>query len=227
MYGALALFGLTLWLAAAGLAADSGIIAVTDVRHDLVGRTLIVSGRAENRGASAAAALIVDVVGYAPSGEVVFQATDGIPWGLAAGKTERFTARLPISDRPVRTYTLQVAPARTPRAPLASLRRIVDPSTYRPLLASSVQVKGAVRGDMLTVRADAGQWPVAQVIVEATISVPVFQSSNPMILSPRNIDTVIIQVPGNGAADTPLATRGTELISLRVIDAQPLTAWGE
>jgi hypothetical protein len=225
--GVFGILGLTLCLAATALAADSGTIAVTEVRHDLVGRTLIVSGRVENRAASAVAALIVDAVGYAPSGDVVFQATDGIPWGMAPGKSERFTARLPINDRPVRTYTLQVALARTPRASLVSLRRIVDPGTYRPLLASAVQVKGTVRGDTLSVRADAGQWPVAQAVVEATISVPVFQSSNPMIVSPRNIDTVIVQVPGNGAADTPLPARGTELVSLRVIDAQPLTGWGE
>ena len=224
----LATLGVSVTLPLAGMAADSGSqLGLVDVHHILDGRALSISGRVENRGPSPIAGLVVDAIGYAPIGDPVFQSSEGIPWGLAAGKTERFTVRLPLTDRPVRVYTVQVALSRTPRGPLVSLRRTVEPHLYQPLLSSAVQLKGSIRGDVLTVQADVGQWPAAQVTVQATISVPVFQPDHSMILAPRNIDTLIMQVPGNGAATAQLGMRGVELLFPRVIDAQPLPTWGE
>ncbi|MGH2360923.1 MAG: hypothetical protein ACRDGM_10350 [bacterium] len=223
-----ATLGVTVTLPLAGMAADSGThVGLVDVHHVLDGRILAISGRVENRGPSPVAGLVVDAIGYAPIGDPVFLGSDGIPWGLAAGKTERFTVRLPLTDRPVRVYTLQVALSRTLRSPLVSLRRSVEPNLYQPLLSSAVQLKGSIRGEVLTVQTDVGQWPAAQVTVQATISVPVFQPDHSMILAPRNIDTLIVRVPGNGAATAQLGTRGVELLFLRVIDAQPFSTWGD
>jgi hypothetical protein len=223
-----AVLGLGLGLPLVGVAADSGTqFGLVDVHHVLDGRTLVISGRVENRGPSAVGGLVVDATGYAPIGDPVFQGSDGIPWGLAAGKTERFTARLPLTDRPVRAYTLQVALSRAPRSPLVSLRRSVEPALYRPLLPSAVQLKGTIRGDVLTVQADVGQWPAAQVTVEATLSVPAFPPEHSMILAPRNIETLVLQVPGNGTGTAQLETRGVVVLFLRVIDAQALQTWGE
>lgn len=223
---ALAVLGLALSLPLAGIAADSGApLALSNVSHVLDGRFLSISGRVENRGVNTVAGLVVDATGYAPTGDAVFLGSDGIPWGLAAGKNERFTVRLPLTDRPVRAYTVQVALSRPPRNPLVSLRRNVEPTLYTPLLSSAVRLKGTIRGDILTVHADAGQWPAGQVIVEARLSVPVFQPDHSMILAPRNIETVFVQVPGNSSATAQLETRGVELLFLRVVDALPLTAW--
>jgi len=221
-----AVLGLTLGLPPAGIAADSGTpLALVDLHHLLDGRALAISGRVENRGTAVVPGLVVDAAGYAPTGDPVFLGSDGIPWGLAAGKTERFTVRLPLTDRPVRVYTVEVALTRAPRSPLVSLRRSVEPNLYAPLLSSAVRLKGTIRGDVLTVQADVGQWPAAQVLVEATISVPVFQPEHSMILAPRNIETVTVQVPGNGTAATQLESRGVVLLFLRAVDALPLTAW--
>lgn len=219
---------LAVGLPPAGLAADSGSpLALVDISHALEGRTLAVTGRVVNRAATAVAGLIVDVTGYAPIGDPVFLATDGIPWGLAAGKQERFTARIPLTDRPVRAYAVKVALSRAPGNALVTLRRNVEASVYRPLLPSVVQVTGSLRGDALTVHAEAGQWPVAQVTVEATISVPSFEPEQAMILAPRNINAVIVQVPANGAAIATLESRGATLLLLRVIDAAPVPVWGD
>jgi hypothetical protein len=205
--------------------AEATPLALAEVSHALDGRMLVVSGRVVNRAATPVAGLVVDVAGYAPDGDPVFLAADGIPWGVPAGGREGFTARIPVTDRPVRVYTIQVALARAPRSALASLRAAVQPWAYRPLLAQAVRVKGSVRGDTLTVQAEAGQWPVWQVTVEATISVPTFEHVNTVIVAPRNTDTVIVQVPAGGAATTRLENRHAVVLGLRVIDAQPLSAW--
>jgi hypothetical protein len=224
----LTVLGLALSLPVTGRAADSAApLALADVSHVLDGRFLAISGRVENRGVGAVAGLVVDATGYAPIGDPVFQGSDGIPWGLAAGKTERFTVRLPLTDRPVRLYTVQVALSRAPRNPLVSLRRSVEPALYRPLLPSAAQLKGTVRGDVLTVQAEVGQWPAAQVTVEATLSVPAFPPEHSMLLAPRNIESLVLQVPGNGTGTAQLETRGVVLLFLRVIDAQPFSTWGD
>ena len=89
----------------------------------------------------------------------------------------------------------------------------------------AAQLKGTIRGDALTVQADVGQWPIAHVIVQATFSVPAFQPEHSMLLAPRNIETVFVQVPGNSSVTARLESRGAVLLFLRVVDALPLTAW--
>ena len=61
--------------------------------------------------------------------------------------------------------------------------------------------------------------------VEATISVPAFHPEQSVILAPRNLDTVILQVPASGPGTAALGTRGATVVRLRVIDAAPLRAW--
>jgi hypothetical protein len=192
-------------------------LALLDVVHGLEARALVITGTVRNRGAVAVRGLAVDVTGTTPSGAPAFFGSDGVPWPLEPGTTVRFAVRLPLGDRVVRAYAVEVWPVGGVRQVLASTRREVDPVLYLPVLPAMVRVEGDVRGDALEVRSRTGDLPVTHVLVDATVSVP----GRPT----HSLERFVLHVPANGRAALPLGTRGAFLVALRVVDVRIQRTW--
>jgi len=213
----------TLSLAGAGVASGQSTgIALVSVAHVLDGRTLVVSGWVENRGPGPVGRLVVDATGFAPSGEPNAFGSDGIPWQIAPGRLEHFAIRLPVDERLIREYAVQVAYSRPPIRPLTSLRRTVDFPIYRPLLLALVRVDGEIRLGRLTVRADVQRLPVTQVTVEATVLI-IPPSINRF--ETQRLETFILDVPADRSVVIGLGITHVTLQSLRVVGVQTRAVW--
>jgi len=212
------------WILTAGIfAAPAGSaelptgLALANVSHTLDGRHLIVSGWVENRGPAPVGRLVVDASGTAPSGETTSFGSDGIPWQIAPGATEAFSLRLPVDGQLIRAYTVQVSFARAPIRPLASVRRGVELDLYRPLLLSVVRPRADLSGGLLTVRADAQQFPVAQVTVEVRLLLT--------HLIRRGLEVLLVDIPADGTTTFHLGMHHASVLSLRVVDVRLRVAW--
>ncbi len=194
-------------------------LALLDVAHGLEARALVVTGTVRNRGAVPVRGIAVDVTGTTPSGAPAFFGSDGAPWPLEPGAATRFTVRLPLGDRVVRAYVVEVWLAGGIRQVLASARREVAPFLYLPVLPAMVRVEGEVRGDALEVRSRTGDLPVTHVLVDATVSLP----GRPT----NSLERFALHVPANGRATLPLGTRGAFLVVLRVVDVRIQRTWPE
>lgn len=205
---------------APGAGAEAGQwLVLAHVSHAVDGRDLVITGWVENRGPRPVARLVIDATGYAPSGEATVFGSDGIPWEIAPGRSERFAIPLPVRGDLVRTYVVQISSSRPALASPVSVSRSVDLALYRPLLLSAVRVTGDIRGDLLTVRSDVRGWPIVSVTVEATLLVP-------RVRVPR-LETLVLEVPANRTADLRLGIPGGVLVTLRVVDVRLKTMWAD
>lgn len=238
---------------AAGIDVGSPALALANVSHTLDGATLIITGWVENRGPTPVARLVVDASGFAPSGDLVASGSDGIPWEIPAGGTERFTIALPIRGQLIREYIVQVSFARPPFRPLADVRRGVDVAMYRPLLFSMVSLTGMIRSGILTVRSDVRGLPVTLVTVSATVLLQHDQATSLEALTAMQTDvrglsvtlvivkttalpqqapasrvqalTLELDVPADGVLSVSFGVRNVTLLVLRVVDLRLKTVW--
>lgn len=210
-----------LMLTAAGLASPAGAgapgIVLSDVSHTLDGSTLIVTGWVHNQTGQPVSRLVIDVSGFAPSGDMVVFGSDGIPWGVPPGRADRFSVSLPIADRLVRDYTVVVSSTQAPGYPLAGLRRGVDLALYRALVLSRVRVSGDVAVGQLTLRSDVRGMPVAQMTVEATLIV-----FNPEV---NLLQKLTVALPPDASKTFRIGGIEVALVSLRIVDVLLQTAW--
>ncbi|MBM3469351.1 MAG: hypothetical protein FJX73_00945 [Armatimonadetes bacterium] len=211
------LLGAMLFVLVGAATQPSAPIALTNVYHSLEGQTLVIHGMVENRSAASLGRLVIDATGLTPSGSAAYGGSDGIPWGVAPGRDEAFSINLFLTGQLVREYVVRVALASAPNRPLASVRRSADGSLYRPLLMSVVRLRGAVNGDLLSVRSDAGGWPVAQVTVEAVLLVPGHHAPH--------LRRLVLDVPADGEGRIRHGLAGAELVGLRVVDVRPKVLW--
>lgn len=198
-------------------ATSAPALALVGVAHGLDARALVVTGAVDNRGPGPVRGVAVDVTGLSPSGAPGFFGSDGIPWPLPPGIAARFAVRLPLADRVVREYTVEVWLAGGRRDVLARTRRQVDPLLYLPVLPAMVRVDGAVTGDVLVVRSHATDLPVTHVVVDATVSLPG--------LPVHSLERFVLHVPANDRAVLRLGTRGAFLVALHVVDVWVRRAW--
>jgi hypothetical protein len=193
------------------------VLALTGLSHSLDGQVLVVSGSVENRGSAPVAQLVIDATGYTPAGEAAFFGSDGVPWSIPPGGVEPFSINLPLRRQLVRDYQVRVALSSAPHRPLASVRRGVDVSLYRPLLVSVVRLRGTILGGTLIVRSDVGGWPVAEVTVEALLAVPGRRTNH--------LQTLVIDVPADRERRIDVGIAGAELLSVRAVDVRLTTIW--
>jgi hypothetical protein len=205
--------------AAAAPTESETVLALIGVSHALDGTALVITGSVENRGRRPVSRLVIDATGFGPGGDPAFFGSDGIPWQIVPGGGEHFSIRLSLADQPVRRYQVQVAWVPQPRRPLATVRRGVDSGFYRPLLLSVVRVSGDLRFGILTVRADAGRWPVTQVTVDASVLIVESRRG-------RRIETLRVDVPAGRTVSVGIGT-STELLSLRVVDVRLEASWSD
>ncbi len=232
---------LMLGIAPAGVAAakePAPSVVLSGVSHAIENRTLVIAGLVENHGSAPVSRLVVDAMGFAPTGDLAAFGSDGIPWEIRPGSAERFSIALPIRTQLVRDYLVQVSSLDTPLRPLVGVRRGVDVALYRTLLLSLVRVEGDIRigrlpmrgnslpiisSRVLRVRSSTEGLPVAQVTVRATI----------LFVDARDQHTEIValdlDVPADGSTDIPLPFGISEptLLTLRVVDVRLKTTWSE
>ncbi len=204
--------------ALAGAPASGAAIALSSVGHTLEGTVLVISGLVLNRG-PAVAGLVIDASGFSAGGTEIAAGSDGIPWQLPSGGAERFSISLPVGDRLIRDYTVQIAYARPPFAAIARVRRGVDLALYRSLILSMVHVDGDLLGIWLIVSDRSGALPVAQITAEATLLIPGRKVAT--------LQTLTLSVPGNGRIIVTLGIPGAALVSLRVTDVLLKTNWSD
>ncbi|MGQ0570123.1 MAG: hypothetical protein ACT4P5_11470 [Armatimonadota bacterium] len=211
------------------IAASNSIagILLSGVSHALEGRTIIITGAVENRGPRPVSRLAIDATGFTPSGEPAFFGSDGVPWTIAPGTTERFSIRLPLAGQLIRHYTVQVSLVSALSRPLATTQRSVNPALYRDMLRTLVRVRGDILGDVLTVRPDAGGFPISQITVEATVSLPSLphRFSPTQIVLPHTLERLVLDVAGEGSTSIRLRVGGGFLVGLRVLDVRLKLAW--
>ncbi len=197
-------------------------LALVGVSHTLDGGSLIVTGWVENRGPAPVSRLVVDVAGFAPSGELVTQGSDGIPWEIAPGASEHFSVELSVPNQLIRDYSVQVSFVRPGSRPLASLRGSPNIELYRPLMLSRVSAKGSVLPGELFVRAMAPGMPIATVTVEATLVLVPFTTDRSVLPS---LETLTLDVPAGGSISVPLPVRDAFLVTLRVVNLLLKASW--
>jgi len=218
------LFGLSLWAASTPAAptpaAPAPAVDLTDVSHALEGRMLVIVGRVTNTTAATAPPLVIDARGYDPSGDLVATGSDGIPWPLAPGQTERFSISIPVGRMLIREYVVQVSRLRA-AAPYASARRSVAVSMYRDVLPTLVALRGDIFRGFLTVRAEGRDLPVAQVTAEATVLVfnPLLEGFQPVRLK--------LDLDLNRSTSVFVGSPHAFLVSLRLVDLRLTASWSE
>lgn len=192
-------------------------IELANVSHTLDDATLTVTGWVVNGGGAPLSRLVVDVHGFAPSGDLTAFGSDGIPWDIPPGGSERFTVSLVVPAPLIRDYTVTVSSARAWGRPLAGVRRRVDSALYRALVVSRVRVAARVRPGRLTLRTDVGGMPVAQITVEATLVV-----FNPHV---NLLQSLTVVMPPDATETFNIDGTQAALVSLRVVDLLLTTAW--
>ena len=193
------------------------LIALSSVSHTLDGATLTVTGWVVNGGQAPLSRLVIDVHGFAPSGDLTAFGSDGIPWDIPPGGAERFTVSLVVPAPLIRDYTVTVSSARAWGRPLAGVRRRVNSALYRALVVSRVRVAAHVRPGRLTLRTDVGGMPVAQITVEATLVV-----FNPHL---NLLQSLTVVMPPDATETFSIDGTQAALVSLRVVDLLLTTAW--
>ena len=194
-------------------------VAVEDVAHTVDAGGLVVSGWVRNVGRRPVRGLVVDVAGFAPGGGLAAFGSDGIPWAIPPGGTERFEARLPLGQVLIRDYVVRVSTADVPPAVLAEARRTVALALYRPLLLVRVRVAGRVGPGEVVLTSETGRLPVAAVIAEATV----------VIVHPKVavLQRLTVAVPPNGRRVLTLGGRDLVLVDVRVVDLVLASNWDQ
>jgi len=196
-------------------------IAIANLSHALEDRTLTITGWLENRGATPISQLVIDARGFGPSGDLVALGSDGIPWEVLPGGTERFTIALTVTPKLVRDYLVQVSTRGSPSRQLAKQRQGVSTELYRPLLFSRVEVTAELNAGMLTIHTSAEGLPVNQVTVRATVLLHEF---DPLLAHVFSVD---LDVPADGTTVITLGTFPARLLSVRIVDLRLKTAWSD
>ena len=196
------------------------IVTLVDVFHTLDGRMVTVTGVLRNVGAVPLRGLIIDANGYGPGGELVAQGTDGIPWQIQPGASERFNLSFPLGPQLVREYIVQVT---LPRAaqPLATARRAIDTELYRQHIRSLVTLDASTRNGSLIVRADTTGLPVSQVLVRASL-----WALDPFIEHFRLI-TLDFDVPADRSKTVFVSATQAILVSLQIVDVRLRATWAD
>lgn len=191
-------------------------VTLTDVAHALEGSTLVITGWVRNRGPQPVARLVVDASGFSPAGDLSTFGSDGIPWQIQAGGTERFAVRLPVPPSLVRDYVVQVSVAGMQR-PLAGVRRGVDIGLYRPLLMTLVQVDGEIHAGVLTVRSRVAGLPIHRVTTEAAV----------IVVQPgfNELRHLTLDVPADAGVAVMVGGRDAVLVNLRLVDVLIKVSW--
>lgn len=212
--------GVVLPAAPAGAAAPPSGILLTDVAHALDGRMLVITGRVVNAGPTPAGQLVIDAVGFGPTGDLVAVGSDGIPWQVAPGGLETFRISILLVRNLIREYVVQVSRVRSP-VPLASTRRGVDAALYRDHLRTLIELRGHVLQGLLTVRVLGPALPVARVTVEATVLVldPVLEGFRPL--------QVNLEFDPNRSTTVFLGSPHAFLVSLRLVDLRLMATWSD
>jgi hypothetical protein len=192
-------------------------LALTDVGHTLDGATLVVTGWVTNRGRDPLARLVVDVQGFAPSGELVTFGSDGIPWAILPDGAERFSVSLAVPPSLIRDYAVTVAPAQPLGRPLVELRRHVEVALYRSLVLSRVRLAADVQIGRLILRTDVGGMPVAQLTVEATLLL-----FNPNV---NLLQHLTVLLPPDRTEMFAIGGTHATLLCLRIVGLVLKTAW--
>ncbi len=203
---------------AAGPSANP-IVTLADLSHALEDRTLSITGWVENRGVTVVSQLVIDARGFGPSGDLVAFGSDGIPWELRPGATERFTIALAVNSQLIRDYVVVVSTRASPSRLLASHRRSVSVELYRPLLLAQVEIIGELQAGVLTIRTSVNGLPITQVTVRATVLLP---AANPLRVDVISVD---LDVPADGTTIIPLGARRAKLLSVRLVDFRLKTNW--
>lgn len=198
-------------------AARPPAVELLNVGHTLDGAMLTVTGWVVNNGPSPLSRLVVDVHGFAPSGDLTAFGSDGIPWDIPPGGAEYFSVSLVIPAPLIRDYTVTVSSARAWRRPLAGVRRRVEGALYHALVLSRVRLAADVQPGRLTLRTDVGGMPVAQITVEATLVL-----FNPNV---NLLQSLTVVVPPDTAETFGIDGIRATLVSLRVVDLLLTTAW--
>jgi hypothetical protein len=146
-------------------------VEVLGVTHALSGREFAVTGTIRNTGALPVSRLVIDVWGYGPQGDLAAFGSDGIPWIVAPGESEAFRVVLPLGRTLIRSYRLAVTGSRPPLRDPPVLTRTVAAGLYTALALREVRVAAEVRLGTVTLRASAGDLPVARVRARLTVLV--------------------------------------------------------
>lgn len=195
-------------------------VLVTEVAHTLDGRTLIVTGFVRNLGAQALPRLVIDVSGFGPSGELVTAGSDGIPWALLPGASDRFSIAMPVPRRLIREYVVQVAKTTPPFTAIASLRRGIELALYRPLFLSMIQLRAQVHSGQLTLRAETDDLPVTHVSAAVTILLLSVVTDEEF-----QVVTLRFDLAANSSTSVFLGTPRALLLTARVVDFRLRATW--
>ncbi|MBI2247341.1 MAG: hypothetical protein HYU65_05360 [Armatimonadetes bacterium] len=195
-------------------------VLITEVAHTLDGRTLIVTGLVRNLGAQALPRLVVDVSGFGPSGELVTAGSDGIPWTILPGASDRFSIAMPVPRRLIREYVVQVAKTTPPFNAIVSLRRGVELALYRPLFLSLIQLRTQIHGGLLTLQADTDDLPITHVSAAVTILL-----LSVVIDEEFEVVTLRFDLPANSSTSVFLGTPRALLLTSRVVDFRLRATW--
>jgi len=198
-------------------AARPSFIELSNVSHTLDGATLTVTGWVVNGGQAPLSRLVIDVHGFAPSGDLTAFGSDGIPWDIPPGGAERFSVSLVVPAPLIRDYTVTVSSARAWGRPLAGVRRRVDIALYHALVVSRVRLAAHVRPGRLTLRTDVGGMPVARITVEATLVL-----FNPLV---NLLQSLTVVMPPDATETFSIDGIRAALVSLRVVDLLLTTGW--
>ncbi len=217
---------MALWLLVCSPAAEavqqlSPQVVVTDVAHSLDGRTLVVTGLVRNLGRQSLPRLVIDVSGFGPSGELNTGGSDGIPWALLPGTSERFSIAMPVPRRLVREYVVQVAQTVPPFTPLFSTRRGVELALYRPLFLSMIQLRAQVHDGQLTLRAETEDLPVTHVAAQVTVLLL------SVVTDQFQSVTLKFDLAANASTSVFLGTPRALLLAARVVDFRLSASWRE
>ncbi len=192
-------------------------VALVAVAHAVDGTTLVVTGWLRNAGPRPVRGLVVDVTGFAPDGAPAAFGSDGIPWEVPSGASERFAVRLPLGPVLVREYVVRVGTADGLGVALAEARRSVPLDLYRPLMLARVRVTGQAGPGELVLTADTGALPVALVVAEATVIVV-----HPTVAL---LQRLTVALPPNGRRVLALGGRSLFVVDVRVVDLVPASNW--
>jgi hypothetical protein len=146
-------------------------VELADVSHSLQGRTLVLTGAVRNIGRVPVARLVIDASGFAPTGDLAAFGSDGVPWPMRPGATERFQIFLPLGAALVSHYSVTVSGSRPAQPRPATLTRTIHPGFYRPLILPRVRVDVDREPTALTFRASADGLPVVAVLVTVNMLV--------------------------------------------------------
>lgn len=200
-------------------------ILFSEVAHAIEDRTLTVTGLVRNLGRQPLARLVIDASGFAPSGELVTAGSDGVPWALGPGESERFSIAMPISRRLVREYVVQVAESTPPFTPITTVRRGVDVALYRPLILSMIRLQAQVQGGSLLLKADTEDLPVTHVTAQVTLLLTSVLGS--ILTDQFEAVTLRVDVPANSSQTIFLGTLHALLLTARVADFRLRSAWSD